>query len=110
MLTLKRTRLALPLLLLGSLTAPALADPLAVTFTNSSTAGVTSITATPKGADTPSDQNLLTQSIPAGETATATLDIPPDACLFNLAITFDTGKQTSAPDTDVCNTDAIVLQ
>ena len=96
------------LLSLAASTAQA-ADP-ALSITNMSGEAITALTAAPKGSPEAASQNLLTAGIAAGATASVTIPAPDDTCVFDLAFTFASGQTTRHPDTDICQSDGIVVE
>lgn len=86
------------------------AADLTLNLTNMSGEEINAVTATPKGAAEISTQNILASSIPAGEPGTATLQAADDECVFDLIFSFASGKTLARPDTDICQTDGIVVE
>jgi len=96
--------------LLISLAAPAWSAELALNLTNMSGEEITAATATPKGITEASTRNLFVSAIPAGEASSAMLQVADGECVFDLHFTFASGKTLARPDTDLCQTDGIVVE
>ena len=88
----------------------AAAAPVTLTFTNMSGEAITAITATPKGEIVETPANLLSSPIAAGEPLDLTLDLAEGQCVFNVTFTFASGAVNDRPDTDLCQTDGIVVE
>ncbi len=88
----------------------AMATPVSLTFTNMSGEAITAITATPKGETLETPANLLGGPIAAGEPVTVTLDLAEGQCIFDVSFTFASGTVNDRPDTDLCQTDGIVVE
>ena len=95
-------------LFIGVLSAEAAS--LTLQLTNSSGDSVTAVTATPKSAAELSGENLLARPIPVGESATINLETTDEACIFDLSFTFASGKILNRPDTDLCQSDALIIE
>jgi hypothetical protein len=56
--------------------------------------------------------NLVTLPAPIASTAsaTATFELPPDDCLFDLTFTLATTATILQPDMDLCNLDGFVVE
>jgi hypothetical protein len=81
-----------------------------VKLNNMSGEAISTVTATPKGIAVLSNANILASSIAAGASGDVTLQANQGDCLFTLAITFASGKTVQRQDTDVCQTEAIVVE
>jgi hypothetical protein len=90
--------------------APVSAASLTLNFTNMSGEAINELAATSKDAAEASTQNVLAAPIANGESGTATLEAAEGDCVFNLTFTFASGKILERPDTDLCQTDAIVIE
>jgi hypothetical protein len=90
--------------------SPALAANLAVKFTNKSGDSISQLTATPKDAASASTQNILSGSIANGGIGQATITSADGDCVFTLTFTFGSGKTLNRADTDLCQTDGIVVE
>jgi hypothetical protein len=77
---------------------------------NRSGEAISTITATPKGIADLSTANVLASSIAAGASGDVTLQANEGDCLFTLAITFASGKTVQRQDTDVCQTETIMVE
>lgn len=88
----------------------ALAAPVSLTFTNMSGEAITSITTIPKGEVVKTPVNLLQAPIVAGQPLTVTLDLAEGQCVFDVSFTFASGTVNDRPDTDLCQTDGIVVE
>lgn len=66
--------------------------------------------ATPLGANEPSAQNLLAAAIDAEQDAVIVVAAGEGECVFNLAVTFASGKTFDRPDTDLYQTDGVVIE
>ena len=86
------------------------AAPISLTFTNMSGEAITAITTTPKGEVVEAPVILLQASIAAGEPLTVTLDLAEGQCVFDMSFTFASGTVNARPDTDLCQTDGIVVE
>ncbi len=105
------TTLALALVMPLSASVPAaIAAPVSLTFTNMSGEAITSITATPKGETVEAPTNLLAAPIPAGDPLAITIDLAEGQCVFDVTFAFASGTTSSRPDTDLCQTDGIVVE
>ena len=95
--------LALPL-------EPANATPLKFKLINKSAEALSSFTLTIRGA-TPAANRLAT-ALAAGAISSPPLNFDPGgtACVFDLTFTSASGKITNQPDTDLCQTEAIMVQ
>ncbi len=90
------------------LSSTAQAATISLTFNNKSGQAVNVVTATPKsGGDA---QSLLPASLAAGAKSTISFASPGTACVFTLTYTLGNGKTTTVPDTDLCQTDQIIIQ
>ena len=103
-------RLALVALVLVFPLPAALAAPVALTLTNMSGEAIFAITTTPKGEVVETPVNLLQAPIAAGEPLTITLDLAEGQCVFDVSFTFASGTVNARPDTDLCQTDGIVVE
>ena len=83
---------------------------LTVTFTNLSGDAINSIAAIPKGAVDSEPVNLLQTPIPNGEPADISIQADDGQCVFDLNIAFASGKTLIRPDTDLCQTDGIMVE
>ena len=90
--------------------ASACAASLSIKFTNMSGDSIAALTATPKGATVVSTQNILASPIASGEFGEVAIEASENACVFNLRFTFASGKTLERPDTDLCQTDSIVVE
>jgi hypothetical protein len=90
--------------------SPALAANLSVKFTNKSGDSISQLTATPRDAASVSTQNILSTAIANGATGQATITAADGACVFTLTFTFGSGKILNRADTDLCQTDGIVIE
>jgi hypothetical protein len=95
---------------LSAAAAPVLAASLSLNFTNMSGDTINELIATSKGAAEVSIQNILAAPIVNGESGVATLDAAEGNCVFNLTFTFASGKILERPDTDLCQSDTIVIE
>ena len=86
------------------------AAPVSLTFTNMSGEAITAITTVPKGEVVETPVNLLQAPISAGEPLTVTLDLAEGQCVFDISFTFASGTVNDRPDTDLCQTDGIVVE
>jgi hypothetical protein len=66
------------------------------------------LAATLKGATEVSSQNILVAPIANGEGGVASFEAAEDDCVFNL--TLASGKTLDRPDTDLCQSDGIVIE
>ena len=105
-----RRALFLAAVSLSFLAAPVSAASLSLNFTNMSGDAINELTATSKGTAEVSIQNLLAAPIATGEAGVATLEAAEGDCVFNLTFTFASGKMLERPDTDLCQSDAIVIE
>ena len=97
--------------LVGSmLSGPALADDLTINFTNNAGVDVVTITAASKAQSPPALQSLLSAPITSGDTGTVTLQAANGECLFDLAYTFANGSSQTQSNTDLCQTDTIIVE
>jgi hypothetical protein len=97
---------------LAVLASSAEATALKFKIINKSTQALNSLTVTLRGASAAASPNRLTAPLAAGGTTTPPLSFDPGgtACVFDLTFTSASGKITSQPDTDLCQTDGIVYQ
>jgi hypothetical protein len=97
---------------LASLTPAAEATALKLKIINKSAVALNSFTITLRGASAAASPNRLTSALAAGATTTPPLSFDPGgtACVFDLTFTTASGKTTTQPDTDLCQTDGIVFQ
>ena len=63
-----------------------------------------------KGAAEVSTQNILVAPTASGEGDVASLEAAEGDCVFNLTFTFASGKILERPDTDLCQTDGIMIE
>ncbi len=89
---------------------PAMAASLAIKFTNRSGESITQLSATPRDAASAPAQNILTGPIANGATGQATITAPDGTCVFTLTFTSASGKTVNRPDTDLCQTDGIIIE
>ncbi len=89
---------------------PAMAASLAIKFTNRSGESITQLSATPRDAASAPAQNILTGPIANGATGQATITSANGSCVFTLTFTFGSGKTVNRPDTDLCQTDGIIIE
>ena len=90
--------------------ASACAASLSIKFTNMSGDSIETLTATSKDATEMSVQNILASPIASGEIGEATIEASENTCVFKLRFTFASGKTLERPDTDLCQTDSIVVE
>jgi hypothetical protein len=95
---------------LGLAASPASATQLSVKYTNMSGDSITQLAATPKDAAEATTQNILSSPIANGDSGEATFDATEGDCVFTLTFTFASGKTLDRPDTDLCQTDGIVIE
>jgi hypothetical protein len=95
---------------LGLAASPANATQLSIKFTNMSGDSITQLAATLKDAGAATTQNILSSQIANGDSGEATLDATESDCVFTLTFTFASGKTLNRPDTDLCQTDGIVIE
>jgi hypothetical protein len=89
------------------------AASLTVKFTNMSGDSITQLTATLKDAAEASTQSILESPIASGASGAsgeASLEASESDCLFTLTFTFASGKTLDRADTDLCQTDRIVIE
>jgi hypothetical protein len=86
------------------------AASLTVKFTNMSGDSITQLTATLKDAAEASTQSILESPIASGASGEASLEASESDCLFTLTFTFASGKTLDRADTDLCQTDRIVIE
>ena len=86
------------------------AASLPINFTNMSGDTINELAATSKGAAEVSTQNILAAPIANGEAGVAALEAAEGDCVFTLTFTFASGKTLARPDTDVCQTDGIIIE
>lgn len=98
--------LAVPLLVSG-LTA-AQADAITFNVSNKTGVGISTIVAAPKSGADPI--TLTTNAIAADTTSPVTFQPAEGDCVFTLTTTLDSGNTLSNPDTDLCQTDTLVIQ
>ena len=102
------------LLIIGVSLAPfadvAQATALKLKLTNKSTNAINAFSLRVKGDSTSTPVNRLSSPIAAGAFATLQFDPGGTACVFDLTFTFASGKTSAQPDTDLCQTDGIVIQ
>jgi hypothetical protein len=79
-----------------------------LTFNNKSGQTVTAISATPKSGGVA--QGLLAAALAAAAKSTITFLAPANTCVFNLSYTLANGKVTVLTDTDLCQTDQIIIE
>ena len=103
-------KICLVLAALAITISPAMAANLAVKFTNKSGDSISQLTATPRDATSASTQNILSGAIANGATGQATITAADGACVFTLTFTFGSGKILNRADTDLCQTDGIVIE
>jgi len=84
------------------------ADTLNFKVSNKSSAAINSITAIPKGGTT--SFTLTTAAIAAAATSPITFAAPGGVCVFALTTTLASGRIIASPDTDLCQTDVLVVQ
>jgi len=84
------------------------AAAISLKINNKTGQAITSIIATPKSGG--ADITLTTTAIAAAATAPITFNQPGTACVFTLTTTLANAKFISNPDTDLCQTDMIVVQ
>jgi hypothetical protein len=77
---------------------------------NKSGEAITAITVTPKETAELSLSNVLGSNIASGSTGEVTLPAALGDCLFTLSITFASGKIVKRQDTDICQTEAIIVE
>ena len=83
---------------------------LSVKINNTSGDTISSLMVTPNGVTEISSQNILVSPIASGETGEASLASDEAACVFTLTFTFASGTTLDRPDTDLCQTDSIVIE
>jgi hypothetical protein len=88
---------------------PANAAAITLKINNKTGAAITSIVATPKGGGA----DISLTATPIAEAITSPISFTQPAgnpCVFTLTTTLSTAKIISNPDTDLCQTDMIVVQ
>lgn len=58
----------------------------------------------------PPVQNILAAPIAAGDSGAVTIEAADGECIFKLTFTFASGKVFERADTDICQTDSIVIE
>jgi polyribonucleotide nucleotidyltransferase len=89
-------------------TSAASADSISLKISNKTGQAINTIVATPKSGG--ADISILTAAIAAAATSAITFIQPGTACVFTLTTTLGNGKVISNPDTDLCQTDMLVVQ
>ncbi len=89
---------------------PAIAAPIELTLTNKSGEQLTAVSATPRDAPGDQTQSVMAQPIDTGGYGSATIEAAEGICLFDLTFTFVSGKTVSRTDTDICQTDGIIVE
>jgi len=84
------------------------ADTLSFKVNNKSGAAINSITAVPKAGTT--SFALTTTAIAAAATSPIAFAAPANTCVFALTTTLASGRVIASPDTDLCQTDVLVVQ
>jgi hypothetical protein len=102
-------RKLLPLIVISCFAfTPGHAAALTLKINNKSGQAINSIMATPKSGG--ADISLLATAIAAGATGTANFTPPAGACVFTVKYTLASGKIITLPDTDLCQTDQIMVE
>jgi hypothetical protein len=104
----KAQSLVAALLLAGAGTAHAAI--LDFTLTNMSGETIDAMTATVKDTAEASLANLLSAPLGNGEPASISLEAAEGVCVFDLTFAFASGRILAMPDTDLCQTDGIVVE
>jgi hypothetical protein len=84
--------------------APAYADDLVFKLDNKSSSDITEFHVSVLSSDS-WEENILTEPIKAGETATVTLSNADGRCKFDLRTVYDDGSTTDERAIDLCNLD-----
>jgi hypothetical protein len=94
----------------GSLPAKAEDATLTFTITNRSGKDITALALTPMGSTEPTSTNVLTASIANGQPGDITVTSIGGACVFELTFTFADQSTVNRPDSDLCQTDGIIVE
>jgi hypothetical protein len=89
---------------------PASAASLTVKFINVSGDSITQLAATPKNLPSASSERIFEHPIANGDSGEAFFEATAGDCVFTLTFTFASGKTLNRPDTDICQTDRIVIE
>jgi hypothetical protein len=89
---------------------PASAASLTVKFVNMSDDSITRLAATPKNLPGATTERIFEHPIANGDSGEAFFAATAGDCVFTLTFTFASGKSLSRPDTDLCQTDRIVIE
>lgn len=90
---------------------PASAASLKLTLTNISGDQIAAITGKPANVESGAEtENLITAPIAVAAKADVTIEAEDGVCVFDLQFTFASGQIQSRPDTDLCQTDQIIIE
>lgn len=84
------------------------ADTLNVRVRNMTGQVINSMSAVPKGGS--AKVAVISSSLASTAIAPASFAVPSDTCVFVLTTTLASGRVIVSPDTDLCQTDVIVVQ
>jgi hypothetical protein len=84
------------------------AASISLKISNKTGQAINTIVATPKSGG--ADISILSAAIAAAATSPVTFTQPGTACVFTLTTTLGNGKVISNPDTDLCQTDMLIVQ
>lgn len=93
--------------LIGLSTATVAAAPVTLTLNNLSDESITAVTADLKGTRSEAPTNLLSGQIAAGQSGAITLEAAENACLYEVTLSFASGRTVVRPDLDVCQTEGL---
>lgn len=86
------------------------AAPRPYNVTNRTTAAIASMTVINNANPSNVLSFALAGVVAVAETSTATIDLPTDACLFDLTFTLANATTIIQPDVDLCNIDGFVVE
>ncbi len=96
------------LALVFGLVSPVSAATLSVKFKNQTAQSISAINITPKSGGPA--QGILSSAIAAGATQAVQFTPAASDCVFVLSYVTGAGQTTSVPDTDLCQTEQVILQ
>ena len=92
----------------GSIRTVAFADTLNIKFNNQTGQSISSIAITPKSGG--SAQSILTGALAASAIQSVQFTPASTDCVYNISYTTAAGITTTVPDTDLCQTEQLILQ
>ena len=107
-MTNRKISLALLAVMSTAWLTPAQADTISFKIKNQTGQSISSITAASSDGGDP--LNLDLSALASATNGPVSLTAPADSCVFTLTTTLSSGQVITNPDTDLCQTDTLVVQ